>query len=350
VAKKTKKAPSRKSTRPTSASSSKGKKKAASGSAKSRSSRASTSRASGSGGASKKSTAASKKTTRKKTSKKTSKKTGGATKKTTRAGGSKSTARKKAAASSKGKGASRKKVASAGSGAKKKSCGGTKAASEKSSSSNEGSASKSAGAKSSAPGVKPAASSKKAPRKTTGAAQRRGNDKTRGADPGSLSAAQAAARKLAAAAGLRPVETVENDLVAPAESADRLTKSPLSKREINKYRKMLEEKRAEVAGDVEDMESEALGRGEGGSLSHMPQHLADHGSDEYDQSLALGIAASQRDLLREIDAALQRIDEGVYGICEVMGTPINQDRLEATPWTRVSVEGARLLDRRRYMP
>ena len=113
----------------------------------------------------------------------------------------------------------------------------------------------------------------------------------------------------------------------------------MSKAQLEQFRKILLEKRAQVLGDVTEMENEALG-GRSGALSSFPQHLADQGSDEYDQSLALGLAASQRKLLAEIDLALERIDNGTYGICELLGVPISRKRLEATPWARLSLDGA----------
>lgn len=165
------------------------------------------------------------------------------------------------------------------------------------------------------------------------------------AGPVDLSAAREAAKRLAAAAGLRPVEKSRDaDAELPPEAA-RLTKSPLPKKELDRYRDLLREKRNEVVGDISGMESEALNSSSSGSLSSLPQHMADQGSDEYDQSLALGLAANQRVLLREIDAALERIDKGEFGICEILGTAIDKERLEATPWTRYSLDGARVRDR-----
>jgi RNA polymerase-binding protein DksA len=134
---------------------------------------------------------------------------------------------------------------------------------------------------------------------------------------------------------------------SPEAPAKRLKKTPLTKRQLESFRKRLLEKREEVFSDVSDMEVSALG-GEGLASSSMPQHMADQGSDEYDQSLSLGIAESQRKLIREIDEALERIEDGTYGICQMLGTPIPRDRLEAMPWTKYSLEGARLASRQAY--
>lgn len=52
----------------------------------------------------------------------------------------------------------------------------------------------------------------------------------------------------------------------------------------------------------------------------------------------LALAAQAMDMIEEIDHALTKFDEGTYGICEVSGEPIPQERLEAIPWAREKVE------------
>jgi len=155
-----------------------------------------------------------------------------------------------------------------------------------------------------------------------------------------MNSSVSAASKLAAAAGLRPLHERQTTLAA-SEDYTKLTKTPFRKRELDKFKEILRLKRAQVTGDVTDMETEALiGRGSG-SLSKLPQHMADAGSDTYDQSLNLDLAAGQRKLLKEIDDALARIENRTYGICELLGKPISKERLENTPWARYSIEGAR---------
>ncbi len=165
--------------------------------------------------------------------------------------------------------------------------------------------------------------------------------------PPSLASMQAAASKLAAAAGLRPVES------GSSSSSDggtgkprRVSRSPLSSSEVDAYRRLLIHKRGEIVGDVSAMEEEALTGGSSGSLSHTPQHMAEQGSDTFDQSLSLDLAASQRKLLKEIDEALERIDAGTYGVCTDMGVPIGKTRLDAKPWAKHCIEAARLHERR----
>lgn len=122
-------------------------------------------------------------------------------------------------------------------------------------------------------------------------------------------------------------------------------KSPFNKKELARFRALLMQKRGELIGDVKNMEQEAL-RGNAGALSNLPQHMADQGSDAYDQALALDLAAVDRRLIKEIDDAIMRIDNGTYGLCELTGKPIRLERLEEIPWARHSIEAAREIERR----
>lgn len=134
--------------------------------------------------------------------------------------------------------------------------------------------------------------------------------------------------------------------VAPAEAAaDAGTrKSPFNARQLDKYRRILLEKKRELIGGVSGLESEAL-RGNSGSLSHVSQHMADQGSDAADQSLSLDLAAAERKLIREIDDALDRIENKTYGLCLLTAEPISPERLEELPWARYSIAAARQLER-----
>lgn len=126
---------------------------------------------------------------------------------------------------------------------------------------------------------------------------------------------------------------------------DKKAKTPFNKRELDRFKQILLEKRSELFGDMSQMESGAL-RSSSGGLSHTPQHFAEQGSDSYDQSLSLDLAAADRRLIVEIDAALQRIADKTFGICELTGKPIKKTRLEELPWARHSIEAARELERR----
>jgi len=117
--------------------------------------------------------------------------------------------------------------------------------------------------------------------------------------------------------------------------------------DIDRFKQMLLEKRQEIIGSVNEMKNEALRKSRldaSGDLSSMPIHMADIGTDNYEQEFALGLMDGERKLLKEIDNALQRIDGGSYGVCQGTGEPIAKARLEAKPWARYSIEYAKTLE------
>jgi RNA polymerase-binding transcription factor DksA len=79
-------------------------------------------------------------------------------------------------------------------------------------------------------------------------------------------------------------------------------------------------------------------RAEGSDASGFGMHTGDAGSDAYDRDFALSLLSQERDSLFEIDAALKKIQDGAYGLCELSGKPIPHARLEALPFARYTVE------------
>ena len=118
----------------------------------------------------------------------------------------------------------------------------------------------------------------------------------------------------------------------------------LTAAEIKKFKTLLLSKRNEILGDVLSMESETLGM-QKNDLSNMPTHMADADSDNYGIESTLGLMDSERKLLREIDGALERINNGTYGICEGLNKIIPKARLKAIPWAKYCVEYANTLEK-----
>ena len=105
---------------------------------------------------------------------------------------------------------------------------------------------------------------------------------------------------------------------------------------LTKQRERLLRLREIVLKSIQQLTAEACG--ETTSYSLLP---ADAATDSFDRDLVLGLASFEQEGLDEIDAALKRIDDGTYGVCELTGRPIPWRRLKAMPWTRFSVEGER---------
>ena len=76
----------------------------------------------------------------------------------------------------------------------------------------------------------------------------------------------------------------------------------------------------------------------------MPIHMADVGTDNFEQEFTLGLIESERQILREIQEALVRCDAGTFGICQGTGKIIPRVRLEAVPWAKYTIEYSRLLE------
>jgi DnaK suppressor protein len=119
------------------------------------------------------------------------------------------------------------------------------------------------------------------------------------------------------------------------------------------YRELLLLLRARVRGDVEQMTTEALDRNGEGGESKSPTHLAELGTETYEQDFALRRVENEQELLDEIDEALSRIAKGVYGQCvscmESGLTPgksmIPKARLRVIPYARNCVECERKRER-----
>lgn len=106
---------------------------------------------------------------------------------------------------------------------------------------------------------------------------------------------------------------------------------------LKKQRQRLAELRDAYLNSAEGVTAENLRGGEGGDSSAFGMHQADAGSDAYDRDFALSLLAKEQDAIYEINEALKRIDYGTYGICEMSGETISEERLEALPFTRFTV-------------
>ncbi len=141
----------------------------------------------------------------------------------------------------------------------------------------------------------------------------------------------------------RAADTGAGDSLIPS-AAKKPRRRKMQKRDLEKYRLLLKTKRAELYGDVKTMRSDVLGDKSSGNLSHTPQHMADQGTDNYEQEFTLGLVEFERRLLNEIDEALGRIEDGTYGICQLTGQAISAARLQAKPWAKYCIDAARRLE------
>lgn len=113
-------------------------------------------------------------------------------------------------------------------------------------------------------------------------------------------------------------------------------KNALKKTEVRVYKEQLLFLRARLRGDVSTMADAALKKTSseaGADLSSMPIHMADVGSDNFEQEFTLSLMESGEETLEHIEGALERIEGGTYGVCIECVGRIPKARLNAIPHT-----------------
>jgi RNA polymerase-binding transcription factor DksA len=117
---------------------------------------------------------------------------------------------------------------------------------------------------------------------------------------------------------------------------------PFYKKQMNR----LLELRSALYDTMEGVARETIrSRPEGSDASVGGMHMGDAGSDAYDRDFALSMLTKEQDALYEINEALGRLDRGVYGVCELSGKKIPDERLEALPYTRYTREMQEQIER-----
>lgn len=141
---------------------------------------------------------------------------------------------------------------------------------------------------------------------------------------------------------------------APIKAAKKTAKKTaakrLTKKETKVFKMALLELRAKILGSLQNIEGGALSlsqRDSSGDLSGYSFHMADMATDNFDREFNLGLAANEQDLLNQIDAALRKIDEGTFGICEMTQEPISRKRLKAMPYARYSIKAQEELEEKK---
>lgn len=125
----------------------------------------------------------------------------------------------------------------------------------------------------------------------------------------------------------------------------------MKKTEYEEFRKLLILLNARLRGDLSLLTDEALGvdKQQGSGESKSPTHMAELGSETFEQDFALSLATNEQETLQEVNDALERINKGTYGICEgclkdgksPAQSSIPKDRLRAIPYARRCVRCTR---------
>jgi len=106
---------------------------------------------------------------------------------------------------------------------------------------------------------------------------------------------------------------------------------------INGHRDMLIHLRTRLLGDMTQMTDTALADA---STVRMPSDMADVGTESFDQELTLGLLGNNTEVLEQVQAALQRIEDGSFGRCEACERAIPKARLDAIPYAALCIKCA----------
>ncbi len=114
--------------------------------------------------------------------------------------------------------------------------------------------------------------------------------------------------------------------------ADVNQKKGLDKKSIDRFKKILLKEREEIMGDVKQIYESSQEVGQDGI-----QDIGDEAANVYNKQILLTLNENERERLKEVDEALDRIKTKTYGICEECGEPIGMKRLEVKPVAKYCV-------------
>jgi DnaK suppressor protein len=125
----------------------------------------------------------------------------------------------------------------------------------------------------------------------------------------------------------------------------------MDKQQLAEIRERLITRRDETHRDLErlNQEIQSLGEEQERERGTLGNHVADDGSNVMEQERIGTIAEDLRDVERQIDGALKRVDDGTYGLCQRCGKPIDPERLDALPFVEFDVECQAILERERQL-
>jgi DnaK suppressor protein len=114
----------------------------------------------------------------------------------------------------------------------------------------------------------------------------------------------------------------------------------MSKKDMEKYRRLLEEKKTTLSSDIAKTRS-----AEEETTEESTQDIADKAVSSYTREFLYSLTDGERSTLLQIDDAIGRIDEVTYGLCVNCGQPMSEKRLTAVPWAPYCVDCQELAEK-----
>jgi RNA polymerase-binding transcription factor DksA len=120
-----------------------------------------------------------------------------------------------------------------------------------------------------------------------------------------------------------------------------MTRTDLSAEERRTYRRQLQDLRTRLAGEMGQLEDEALHPADGEVRGESMAQEADRPVRAAEEDVARTLLASESGILAEVTAALGRLKDGTFGMCQRCGRPIARARLDTVPYARTCIRCAR---------
>jgi len=122
------------------------------------------------------------------------------------------------------------------------------------------------------------------------------------------------------------------------------------KKDLKLYRELLLKQKERILEGIQHISDDALKKSPkeaSGDISGYSLHMADVATDSYDREFSLGLASNDRDVMIQIDDALKRIEEGIFGACQQCHKIITKTRLKVVPFTRLCLKCQQAQEKRR---
>ncbi len=114
----------------------------------------------------------------------------------------------------------------------------------------------------------------------------------------------------------------------------------MTKKDLKFFKELLMKKKMDLAKGIDHIANDALKtsqRDAAGDLSAYSLHMADMATDNYDREFSLGLADNEQKILNRINAAIEKIEENKFGLCELCEKKISKVRLKAVPYAELCV-------------
>lgn len=116
----------------------------------------------------------------------------------------------------------------------------------------------------------------------------------------------------------------------------------LKKEEIAQFKERLERMRGQLMQTLKEATEDVRATDDAKGYS---QHQADEGTDDFERTISLEVSSKESIVLKQIERALEKIDEGTYGICDITGKEIPKKRLDAIPYAAMTVEAQEMFEK-----